>query len=203
MLTDRLELRQWRESDLAPFAAMNADPVVMEHFPAPLDGAASEAMVDRARERIEQYGWGLYAVQIRDTGEFIGFTGLGVPRFEARFTPCVEVGWRLVRQAWGHGCASEAARAALWVGFESVGLDEIVSFTTTTNLRSQATMRRIGMTHNTTDDFDHPMIQEGHRLRRHVLYRKSRASWQADQASGQPGQQKGPRTPDVPGPLPC
>jgi RimJ/RimL family protein N-acetyltransferase len=173
-ITERLLLRRWRAQDREPFAAMNADPVVMEHFPAPLSREESDAFVDRIEQQHEQRGWGLWALEVRETGRFIGFTGLAVPRFEAAFTPAVEVGWRLAREAWGLGYASEAARAAVAVGFGPVGLDEIVSFTAVANGRSRAVMRRIGMTHDVADDFDHPGLPEGHPLRRHVLYRLRR-----------------------------
>jgi RimJ/RimL family protein N-acetyltransferase len=177
--TDRLLLRQWRESDREPFAAMNADPAVMEHFPSTMTPEQSNDFVDRISPAIDERGWGLWALEVRETGRFIGFTGLSVPSFEAHFTPAVEIGWRLTKEAWGNGYATEAARAALTYGFGSAGLDEIVSFTTTTNLPSQRVMQRIGMTHDEADDFDHPRIDPGHRLRRHVLYRIDRAQWEA------------------------
>jgi RimJ/RimL family protein N-acetyltransferase len=175
-VTERLLLRRWREEDRAPFAALNADPAVMEHFPAPLDRAASDAFVDRIVAQHDQHGWGLWALEVRDTGRFIGFTGLAAPRFEAHFTPAVEVGWRLAREAWGFGYATEAAGAATAAGFRELGLDEIVSFTAVGNTRSRAVMRRIGMTHDAADDFDHPALPDGHPLRRHVLYRLRRPS---------------------------
>ena len=170
-VTERLLLRRWREDDREPFAALNADPAVMEHFPAPLSRAESDAFIDRVAPQVEQRGWGLWALEVRDTGAFIGYTGLAAPRFDAHFTPAVEVGWRLARDAWGFGFATEAARAALAVGFGSIGLDEIVSFAAVGNTRSRAVMERIGMTHDEADDFDHPALPEGHRVRRHVLYR--------------------------------
>lgn len=173
-VTERLLLRRWRPEDRERFAALNADPVVMEHFPAPLDRAASDDFADRNERHVDEHGWGLWALQARATGRFLGFTGLAVPRFEVPFTPAVEVGWRLARDAWGHGYATEAARAAVAVGFEELGLDEIVSFTAVGNVRSRAVMERIGMTHDPADDFDHPALPEGHRLRRHVLYRLRR-----------------------------
>ncbi|GAA4975939.1 GNAT family N-acetyltransferase [Yinghuangia aomiensis] len=172
--TDRLLLRQWQPSDAEPFARLNADPAVMEHFVAPLDRAASDAMAGRCRAAIERDGWGLWAVEVRATGEFIGFTGLARPVVDAPFMPAVEIGWRLARSAWGHGYATEAATAAAAFGFDDVGLSEIVSFTAVRNLRSRAVMERLGMTHDPHDDFDHPRIPEGHPLRRHVLYRLRR-----------------------------
>jgi RimJ/RimL family protein N-acetyltransferase len=179
LTTDRLLLRQWRESDREPFAALNADPAVMEHFPALQTREQSDALIDRNIPELDDRGWGLWALEVKDTGEFIGFTGLNVPTFEAPFLPGVEIGWRLSKGAWGNGYATEAARAALAYGFGPAGLDEIVSFTATTNLPSQRVMQRIGMVHDEAGDFDHPRIEEGHRLRRHVLYRIDRAQWES------------------------
>lgn len=169
--TEHLVLRRWTKADLAPFAALNADPEVMQHFPAPLTRSESDAFVERIDAGFLADGFGLWAVEVRATGEFIGFTGLSRPRFSAPFMPAVEVGWRLTRSAWGHGYATEAARAALAYGFGPAGLSEIVSFTTPANVRSRAVMERLGMTHDDADDFDHPMLAEGDPLRRHVLYR--------------------------------
>ncbi|NJP24694.1 GNAT family N-acetyltransferase [Microbispora sp. SCL1-1] len=169
MRTERLVLRRWREDDKEPFAALNADPVVMEHFPATLSREDSDALAERIEAGFDEHGFGLWAVEA--DGEFIGFTGLSVPRFTAPFTPCVEIGWRLARSAWGRGYATEAARASLEDGFGRAGLTEVVSFTAVQNVRSQAVMRRLGMTHDPADDFDHPALPAGHPLRRHVLYR--------------------------------
>lgn len=166
--TERLRLRQWREEDREPFAALNADPVVMEHFPAPLTRAESDAVVDRHRASLEAGLPGVFATEIRASGEFIGFVGLAVPRFEASFTPCVEIGWRLARSAWGQGYATEGARAVLTYAFEELGLTEVVAFTAVGNLRSRAVMERIEMA--LVEEFDHPNVPEGHPLRRHVLY---------------------------------
>ena len=179
MRTERLVMRRWQEGDRERFAAMNADPEVMAHFPAPLDRAASDAFVDRIEAGFEAHGFGLWALERIDTGEFIGFTGLSIPSFEAHFLPAVEVGWRLSRPAWGHGFATEAARQALKVGFEQYQLPEIVSFTATGNTASRAVMRRLGMRRDPAEDFDHPALPPGHRLRRHVLYRLRRAEWDA------------------------
>ncbi len=172
--TERLVLRQWREADREPFARLNADPEVMRYFPAPLDREQSDAMVSRIHDLIEAQGWGLWAVERRDTGAMVGFTGLAVPRHPLPFQPCVEVGWRLARSAWGHGFATEAAREALRVGFDELGLAEVVSFTTVTNTRSRAVMERLGMVRDPAEDFDHPALAEGEPLRRHVLYRSVR-----------------------------
>jgi ribosomal-protein-alanine N-acetyltransferase len=182
--TSRLVLRHWHSGDRDLFAAMNADPEVMEHFPATLTRDESDAMVDRIEAGFAEHGFGLWALEIAETGRFIGFTGLSKPRFEAHFTPAVEVGWRLARSFWGHGYAGEAARRALEFAFGDVGLDEIVSFTSKANVRSQAVMGRIGMTHDPADDFDHPLVDEGHRLRRHVLWRITADRWRLQQSSG-------------------
>ena len=146
--TERLVLREFLERDRAPFAALNADARVMEHFPSALTREESDELVDRIGQRWAEDGLGLWAVERRDDGAFLGFTGLAPPRFEAVFTPCVEVGWRLAAEAWGHGYATEAARAALAFGFEVRGLSEILSWTVPANLRSRAVMERIGMTHD-------------------------------------------------------
>jgi len=175
--TERLLLRHWTEADRVPFADLNADPVVMEHFPSTLDRPASDALADRIAARLDEHGWGLWAVEVVDTGRFAGFTGLNpVPpaiRELTRGAPATEVGWRLAPWAWGHGYATEAARAAVTHAFEGLGLPEIVSFTATGNLRSRAVMERLGMTHDPADDFDHPALEDGP-LRRHVLYRLAR-----------------------------
>lgn len=177
METDRLLLRRWRQEDREPFAALNRDPEVMRYFPAPLARADSDAMIERIEANFDANGFGLFAVQVCDSGAFIGFVGLWPAGFDAHFTPAVEVGWRLARSAWGNGYATEAARAAVTDGFNRLlGLDEIVSFTAGVNERSQRVMAKIGMTHDPTDDFDHPRLPVGHRLERHVLYRLQRAS---------------------------
>jgi ribosomal-protein-alanine N-acetyltransferase len=168
-------MRRWREEDLEPFAALNADPEVMEHFVAPLTRMESDAFAARIEERFGEHGYGLWALEVKATGEFIGFTGLVLQTFPAHFTPAVEIGWRLARRAWGHGYASEAARAALDHGFGPAGLDEIVSMTAATNLRSQRVMERIGMHRDPADDFDHPNVPSGSPLQPHVLYRITRA----------------------------
>lgn len=172
--TERLRLRQWRDADREPFAAMNADPDVMTYFPSELDRRASDALVDRCASEISNRGYGLWALEVRDSVEFIGFTGLSTPGFDAPFTPCVEVGWRLARQSWGYGYATEAATASLNVAFDDLGLDEVVAFTAAVNLRSRAVMERLAMTRDERDDFDHPRIAADHWLAHHVLYRASR-----------------------------
>lgn len=167
--TERLYLRQWRLADREPFAAMNADPRVMEYFPSMLTRAESDALAERCQLLIEERGWGFWAAECKTTHEFIGFVGLHTPSAELPFSPCVEVGWRLAFSHWGKGFASEAAKEALRVGFHSLGLNEIVSFTAVGNLRSRAVMERLGMRESGT--FDHPHVPDGLGLRRHCLYR--------------------------------
>jgi RimJ/RimL family protein N-acetyltransferase len=169
--TERLLLRRWRESDRLPFQAINADPRVMEHFPATLTSAESDALFDRAQEHFNRHAFGPFAVELLESGEFIGFIGLSIPAFAAPFMPAVEIGWRLAFEHWGRGLATEGARAALAFGFGELNLDQIVSFTVPANLRSRRVMEHLGMTHNPEDDFDHPNLPAGHPLRRHVLYR--------------------------------
>lgn len=180
--TDRLRLRQWRSSDRKPFAELNADPRVMEFFPSTLSPEASHAAVDRWQAQIAERGWGLWAVEIRETREFIGFVGLQEPQAPLPFAPCVEVGWRLAYAYWGHGYATEAARAALRVGFEQLRLEEIVSFTAVINRRSRAVMERLGMREDNTT-FLHPNVPEGSPLREHCLYRFTREEWERHQSS--------------------
>ena len=169
--TDRLHLRPWRHTDDEPFANLNADPDVMAHFAGVLSRAQSDALANRIREDIERRGFGFWAVEIPDVTPFAGFIGLSVPRFTAPFTPCVEIGWRLARAHWDQGYATEGAAAALRFGFERLRLPEIVAFTAPGNARSRRVMEKIGMARNPADDFDHPLVAEGHPLRRHVLYR--------------------------------
>ena len=174
--TERLRLRHWRSEDRPGFAAMNADPGVMEFFPKTWDEAESNAAMDRIIYQLLTGDFGLWAVEVAEQGpDSVGFVGLSIPSFEAVFTPCVEVGWRLTRDAWGHGYATEAAQACLRYAFGQLQLDEVVSFTAVQNVRSQAVMRRLGMQHDPADDFDHPKL-EGHPLQRHVLFRLGNAT---------------------------
>ena len=186
--TERLVLRRWIPGDRKPFAALNADPVVMEHFPALLTRAESDALVDRIEAHLGAHGWGLWAVQVRgagaDAGRFAGFAGLAIAQFQAHFTPATEIGWRLARWAWGRGYATEAASAALDFAFSSLGRTEVVSFTAATNLRSQAVMRRLGMTRDSRGDFAHPALPAEHPLSRHVLYRLSATDWRPPASGG-------------------
>ena len=173
--TERLFLRQWRASDLAPFAALNADPEVMRFLPAPLPRAESDRLACRAEAELAAQGWGLWAVEVVDGEPFVGFVGLSTVQFRAHFTPAVEVGWRLARAHWDHGYATEAAFAAVAQAFLVLGLPEVVSFTSGLNVRSRRVMERLQMTHDPTDDFDHPLLGPGP-LRRHVLYRPASRS---------------------------
>jgi RimJ/RimL family protein N-acetyltransferase len=177
LTTARLRLRQWREEDLAPFAALNADPQVMEFFPKVLTRAESDVVAGRIRDHFARHGFGLWAVEAPGAAAFVGFVGLAVPSFEAHFTPCVEIGWRLAREHWGHGYATEAATAALAFGFGDRALEEIVAFTVPANISSRRVMGRLGMRRSPADDFEHPAIADGHPLRSHVLYRLRRADW--------------------------
>ncbi|MEU5302610.1 GNAT family N-acetyltransferase [Streptomyces noursei] len=174
LLTDRLTLRRWRAADLEPWAAMNADPEVREHLGDVLTREQSDASVAQFQAEFDQRGYGWWAVEVRATGEFIGFAGLDRVDDGLPFTG-VEIGWRLARSAWGHGYATEAATAVLAYGFDTLGLPEILAVTTATNLRSQAVMRRIGMTRDPADDFDDPAAPEGP-LRPNVLFRIARGA---------------------------
>lgn len=175
--TPRLILRQWRESDLAPFAAINADPEVMRFFPAPLSAEESDAFARRIVARHASQGFGFWAVEEKGGAPFIGFIGLNRPTFEAPFTPCVEIAWRLSRAHWGRGYAAEGASAVLSHAFGPLGLAEVVAFTTPANARSRGVMERIGMRRDFTFDFDHPRVPEGHALRAHLLYRARASDW--------------------------
>ncbi len=169
--TERLILRRWREADREPFARMNADARVMEHISAPLGREGSDALIRRAEVHFERRGFGPWAVDLKDGGALVGFIGLVTPSFEAHFTPCVEIGWRLAFEFWGRGLATEGAREVLRRGFEEFGLSEVVSFTAVGNVRSRRVMEKLGMTRNPEEDFDHPRVALGDPLRRHVLYR--------------------------------
>jgi RimJ/RimL family protein N-acetyltransferase len=169
LIGPRVVLRSWLAGDCEPFAAMNADPKVMEFFPQLFTAEQSFAAFERLKNRIEERGWGLWAVEIK--GEFAGFTGLAEPTFEAPFMPCVEIGWRFHHRFWGRGYALESARLALRFAFESLRLDEVVSFTARINKRSERLMQRLGMTPSPNDDFEHPKIPPGHPVRDHVFYR--------------------------------
>ncbi len=180
--TPRLQLRQWQPSDYAPFAAICADPIVMEFFPALLTTEQSYGIADTLAGVIADRGWGFWAVEIIDSGAFAGFVGLNEPTYNLPCSPCVEVGWRLATDCWGKGYATEAGNAALDFGFNTLKLAEIVSFTAVGNVRSQAVMQRLGMG-NTGQNFEHPLVPEGDRLREHVLYKITQDQWLAKQSS--------------------
>lgn len=182
--TPRLRLRQWTDADKAPFAKLNGDARVMEYFPDTLSRAESDEMVERLSGAIAQRGWGFWAVEVKNKHPFIGMVGLNIPRTQLPFSPCVEVGWRLDAPYWGHGYATEAAQAAVAFGFETLGLDEIVSFTALVNGRSQAVMERLGMQRDRTASpaenrttFNYPGLA-GSPLEEHCLYRLSQNRWQ-------------------------
>ena len=173
--TERLLLRRWKDSDRQPFSRLNADPRVMEFMPSRLSREESDRLVDQIESHFRKRGFGLYAVELRQDHSFIGFIGLAVPSFPAHFTPCVEIGWRLSADYWGQGLATEGARKVMRHAFETLGLEELVSFTVPANIRSRRVMEKLGMTYQPTDEFDHPRLPEGHPLRRHLLYRRRRS----------------------------
>lgn len=179
--TKRLILRPWSEEDFEPFAQMNSDPRVMEYFPSILNHQESDDLAKRLSAKLEEQGWGLWAVSVPGLSDFIGFIGLSEPSFNAHFTPAIEVGWRLAFDFWGQGYATEGALEVLKYGFENLNLSQIVSFTAAQNHRSIEVMKRIGLHHDHKDDFDHPKLPEGHILRRHVLYRLNRNEWESRQ----------------------
>ncbi len=173
----RVFLRKWREEDLEPLAKLNADRKVMEFFPATLDCEQSRAMMSRFALQIDQQGWGIWALDVPGVTGFAGFVGLNVPVDDLPFSPCVEIVWRLDADYWGKGFATEAARAIVEFGFASLGLAEIVAFTTTNNFRSQRVMQKLGMIRD-SKGFDHPALPQGHPLRPHVLYRIDKQRWE-------------------------
>ena len=174
--TDRLILRPWRDADAAPFAAMNADPEAMRFFPSVLSRERSDGLLARVRKKWGEDGFSFGAVERKGAG-LIGFCGLNRVRFEAPFTPAVEIGWRLARAEWGQGYATEAARAWAAHGFGPMGLAEIVAFAVPGNARSLAVMDRLGMRRDGQGDFDHPDLADDSPLKRHVLYRLKRGEW--------------------------
>lgn len=186
LTTERLLLRGWDDEATQALLALSTDPDVMRHFPALASEDQIRGLVRRQQANLDAGRPGLYAVEVLGTGRCIGFVGLSTPSFQAPFTPCVEIGWRLARHAWGHGYATEAARAALAHGFDTLRLPEIVSFTAALNVPSIAVMRRLGMRTDPADDFDHPSVPEGHRLRRHVLYRLTADEWRQSRRERSP-----------------
>ena len=170
--TPRLRLRPWQESDREPFRQMNADARVMEYFAAPLSFAETDDMIERIQAHMARHGFGFFAVvELRAPAEFVGMIGISHVSFEAHFTPCVEIGWRIAATHWNQGFATEGARECLRYAFGELALPEVVAFTVPENLRSRRVMEKLGMTRNSADDFDHPRLPEGHPRRRHVLYR--------------------------------
>jgi len=169
--TERLILRRWRPEDREPFAALNADPEVMHFFMSTLSREESDAIVDRIEAHFAEHGFCFWALEVPGVTPFAGFVGMSIPRFEAHFTPCVEIGWRLAREYWGRGYATEGAAECLRYAFEELRLPEVVSYAVVANERSRAVMERLGMAHDPADDFDHPGLPDGHPLRRHALYR--------------------------------
>lgn len=166
--TERLRFRDWNREDLPQFRKMNKDPQVMQYFPAPLEDAETDAFFDRIQNEFKDSGYGLYAVELKESGEFIGFTGFHKASFKASFTPCIEIGWRLKASAFGKGYATEGARACLDYGFKVLKFAEVYSFTAKINLPSERVMQKIGMTK--AGEFEHPNVQEGSILKAHVLY---------------------------------
>jgi RimJ/RimL family protein N-acetyltransferase len=185
LTTARLKLRPWREADLGPFAELNADPEVMQLMPACLSREQSDRLAARAGAALAARGFGLWACELQATAELLGYVGLAEVGFTAPFTPCLEILWRLKRPAWGHGYATEAARACLTFAFAKLRAPEVVAFTVPRNVRSRAVMERLSMHHDPAEDFEHPRLPEGHPLRAHVLYRIAAAEWPRD-AHGSP-----------------
>jgi RimJ/RimL family protein N-acetyltransferase len=169
--TARLRLRDWCDQDREPFHRINSDPRVMEYFPAPLTREESDTLIDRIEAHQAQHGFTFFAAELLHTAQFIGFIGMVYTPFEAPFTPCVEIGWRLGAEFWGQGLATEGAQAVLQLGFDELKLPEIVALTVPANRRSRRVMEKLGMTCNAADDFEHPRLPPGHPLRTHVLYR--------------------------------
>ncbi|MFY9854698.1 MAG: GNAT family N-acetyltransferase [Terracidiphilus sp.] len=179
--TERLILRQWRDSDRRSFRELNSDPRVMEFMPTLLTPEASDEMMDRIQKGFLLHDFGLFAAELRMDQSFLGFIGLSVPGYDAPFMPAVEIGWRIAARHWGCGLATEGAREVLRFAFESAGLDSVVSFTVPGNIRSRRVMEKLGMTHDSADDFDHPRLPVGHALQHHVLYRLHRRDWKSFQ----------------------
>ncbi|KYG64138.1 GNAT family acetyltransferase [Bdellovibrio bacteriovorus] len=169
--TERLIIRRWKPEDLDSFAALCADPEVMEHFPATLSRQETQSLIDRMNTNHNKDGYSFMACELKSTGDFIGFVGLSYFTQETHFSPCVEVGWRLHKRFWGQGYAPEGAKAVIKYAFEVLKVPEVIAMTAVGNLNSRRVMEKIGMTYNPQDDFDHPKVEDGHRLKRHVLYR--------------------------------
>lgn len=178
--TERLILRTWQEADTTPFIAINQDPDVMRYFPYLQDRAYTLSLIEKIEQHQQKYGFSLYAVELKKTGEMIGFTGLFNASFKAHFTPAMEIGWRIASQHWNKGYATEAAKTVLHAAFHQFNLDEVVSFTTETNIPSRSVMEKIGLQYNPRDDFNHPALKSDSPLLRHVLYRLSKKDYRAN-----------------------
>jgi len=176
-------MRQWQQSDLLPFAELNADPVVMEYFPGTLTANESDALAQKIQAFLVEHGWGLWALEEKQSHRFMGFVGLSIPSVNLPFSPCVEIGWRLAQDFWGNGYATEAALASLNKAFEQLQLDEVVSFTSAINQRSRAVMERIHMI-DTQQNFEHPSVAPNNPLREHVLYKLTRECWSRRNEAG-------------------
>ncbi|MGZ3778382.1 MAG: GNAT family N-acetyltransferase [Mucilaginibacter sp.] len=179
--TPRLILREWQESDYTPYIALNADPQVMEFLPSVLTPEQTLTQIERISKAITENGYGFFAVERKDNGQFIGFTGLNYVTFEGDFTPCTEIGWRLSRESWGQGFATEAAKACLEFGFDKLGLNDIYAFTALGNSRSENVMKKIGMVK--TGTFDHPLVADDSFMKKHLLYRIGRSETSGKGAS--------------------
>ncbi len=171
ILTARLKLREWKEADKEPFFELNSDPRVMELMPKLLSKEESDQLIERIKRQFQEDGYSFFALELIENQTFIGLIGLSIPKFQSFFTPCVEIGWRLAYNYWGKGYATEGAKASLNYGFNELNLSEIVSFTVPQNIRSRQVMERIGM--KNIDEFEHPLLPQGHPLRKHILYKKS------------------------------
>lgn len=174
--TDRIRLRQWRKTDWPEFAKLNADPEVMQYFPKPLSTEESNNMANKIRNLIAGRGWGMWAAEEVKQRKFMGFVGLNTPTQDLPFTPCVEIGWRLAKNFWGHGYATEAGQVVLKVAFETLKLPQVFSFTSVANKKSQAVMKRLKMV-NTGNNFEHPDVPLGNPLREHVLFKINKQQW--------------------------
>ena len=183
LVTLRLHLRPWRESDFEPFSVLNADPRVMKYFPSCLSQTESNALAQLLQNAVDTDDWGFWVLERQQDARFIGFVGLQAQPHRLPFSPCIEIGWRLAYDTWGQGYATEAAVRCLQFGFDYLGLQEIVSFTTRSNMRSQRLMQRLGMLRNITEDFIHPSLPPDHPLAQHVLYRLSRRWSETDNRS--------------------
>ncbi len=175
--TTRLIIREWQDNDFDNYFTLNQDIEVMKHFPKTLSHEESMALIHKIKSSFKIHGFGFYTCELKDTKEFVGSVGLSVPDFNAHFTPCVEIGWRIAKKFWGQGLAVEAARKCFEIGFTQLNLNEIVAFTSSNNHKSERIMQKLGMTHNVNDDFHHPKLAKEHPLSFHVLYRITKENW--------------------------